>query len=212
MVLPARISGTEGYVEEVALLRNRYEEIAFTDVHESVLHLMPKAPCNVLDIGAGTGRDAAAFAELGNMVVAVEPVDELRTTARALHQSPLITWIRDSLPDLAVTSALNKQYELVMLTAVWTHLDAEQRRRAMPKVAALIREGGTMLMSLRYGPRPPNRRTFEVSAEETVELAQLQGLGCVLRRSSPSVGFLNRAAGVTWTRLAFEKTAGSASN
>lgn len=203
MLTPVR--GTEGYAEDAAILRDRYEEVAFSDVHAPVLHLIPKAPCAVLDIGAGTGRDAAALAELGNIVTAVEPVNELRAGASALHPSPRTTWVKDSLPDLAVVAAMNRQYDHVMLTAVWMHLDAEQRERAMPVIAALMHDGGTMLMSLRHGPSNPNRRRFEVSGGETVALAQRDGLDCVLCRNSASVGKLNRAAGVTWTHLAFVK-------
>ncbi len=79
----------------------------------------------------------------------------------------------------------------------------------MPKVAALLHEGGIMIMSLRHGRVPPGRRMFEVSAEETIELARVQGLDCVLCRRSASVGSINRLAGVTWTRLAFVKAAKS---
>jgi SAM-dependent methyltransferase len=161
----------------------------------------------VLDIGAGTGRDAAAFAELGNTVTAVEPVDEMRTTASALHPSPMITWVKDSLPDLAVVSIEKRQYDLVMLSGVWMHLDTEEREKAMPVVVALMRGGGTMMLSLRHGPANPSRRVFDVPADETLALAERHGLSCVLRQSAPSVGQLNRAAGVTWTHLAFVKNA-----
>lgn len=205
--MSTRISGTEGYSEEAAILRERYEEVSFAEVHAPVVHLMPEAPCSVLDIGSGTGRDAAALAALGNTVVAVEPVDEMRAAAMALHPSPLITWLKDSLPDLAITSARGERFTLIMLTAVWMHLDVAQRRAAMPKVAALLHEGGMMMMSLRHGPVPPGRRMFEVSAQETIELALLEGLDCVLRRRAESVGSINRSAGVTWTRLVFVKQA-----
>ena len=89
-----------------------------------------------------------------------------------------------------------------MLTAVWMHLDELQRRRAMPNVAALVRNGGVVMISLRHGPVPPGRRMFEVSAEETIALAQPLGLCRILRREAePSL----RQPGVTWTWLAFRK-------
>lgn len=206
--MPIGVSGTEGYAEDAAILKDRYEEVTFADVHALVLHLLPEPPWTVLDIGAGIGRDAAALAELGNSVTAVEPVDELRAAASALHPSPMITWIKDSLPDLISVSAMDRQYHLVMLTAVWMHLDAKQRQKAMPIIGGLMRAGGTMLMSLRHGPSKPSRRIFEVSGEEAIALARPHGLDCVLREISPSVGKLNRAAGVTWTRLAFIKVNG----
>jgi hypothetical protein len=119
-----------------------------------------------------------------------------------LHPSPMIEWVDDSLPDLAAVRARREEFDAVMLTAVWMHLDAPQRRQAMPNVAALVRNGGVMIMSLRHGPVPPGRRMFEISAEETIALTQPLGLRCMLRREAePSL----RQPGVSWTRLAFRK-------
>src|SRR5438876_6059232 len=175
-----RVSGTEHYAEEAPDLLKRYESISFADTHRSVMHLIPNEPCHVLDIGAGTGRDAAGFAALGHRVAAVEPTAEMRRGAMALHPSPLIEWLDDSLPDLAILLARGEQFDVVMLSAVWMHLDERQRRRAMPNVAALVRAGGVLVMTLRHGPVPPGRRMFEVSAEETLGLAQPLGLRGVL--------------------------------
>lgn len=200
-----RVSGTEGYAEAAADLLKRYESISFADVHTPILHLIPKVPCSVLDIGSGTGRDAAALAAMGHRVVAVEPTDELRVPAMALHPSIRIEWLNDSLPDLPLVLARGEKFDAVMLTAVWAHLDEQQRRHAMPNVASLLREGGVMIMSLRHGPFPHGRRIFEVSAEETVQLAQGQGLHPVLNLRTQSVQELNRLAGVSWTRVAFVK-------
>ena len=150
-----RVSGTEHYAEEAPDLLKRYETISFAETHRSVMHLIPKDPCHVLDIGSGTGRDAAGFAELGHRVVAVEPTEEMRRGAIALHPSRLIEWLDDGLPDLARVLARNEHFDVVMLTAVWMHLDERQRRRAIPNVAALLRNGGVMIMTLRHGPVPP---------------------------------------------------------
>ena len=199
---PARISGTENYAEEAPELLKRYESISFADAHARVLHLIPPTPCRVLDIGAGTGRDAAGFATLGHSVVAVEPTEELRCGAMLLHPSPMIEWLDDSLPDLAVVRARSEEFDVVMLTAVWMHLDEAQRRPAMPNIAALVRAGGIVIMSLRYGPVPPGRRMFEVSAEETIELAQRSNLRCTLHQEGESS---SRQPGVTWTHLAFQR-------
>ena len=46
--------GNEGYAEEAEALTRQYESVGFADVHRHVLHLIPKAPSDVLDIGAGT--------------------------------------------------------------------------------------------------------------------------------------------------------------
>jgi SAM-dependent methyltransferase len=201
--MSSRVSGTEGYAEEAEELFKLYESIPVADLHRAVLHLIPTAPGSILDIGSGTGRDAAWFASMGHRVVAVEPIDAMRIPAMALHPSPQIEWLDDSLPDLALLLARGEKFDVVMLTAVWMHLDAEQRRRAMPNLASLVRQGGAVIMQIRHGPVPVGRRMFEVSPEETIELAQTQDLHPVLNLRTESRQEQNRIAGITWTSLAF---------
>ena len=196
-------SGTEGYADEADALVRQYESVAFADVHRAVLPLMPPPPADVVDIGAGTGRDAAGFAALGYRVTAVEPTAALRRHAMALHESPDIAWLDDSLPELAVLFARGQTFDIVMLTAVWMHLDAQQRRQAMPRGAALVRPGGVMMLSLRHGPVPAGRRMFEVTPEETIALAGTQGLHCI--RHWRRQDSLLRRPGVTWDRLIFAR-------
>jgi 2-polyprenyl-3-methyl-5-hydroxy-6-metoxy-1,4-benzoquinol methylase len=197
------IAGTKGYAEEAEELVKRYESIPFVEKHQAVLHLLPSAPCSVLDIGAGTGADAAWLAARGHQVVAVEPTDALRLPGMALHPSARIAWVSDSLPDLVLTIQRGQQFDVVMLTAVWMHLDAPERQHAMPKVASLLRPGGLLTMSLRHGPVPPRRRMFAVSAAETIQLAQAHGLRSLLNVHTKSAQLVNRQAGVTWSHLVF---------
>jgi SAM-dependent methyltransferase len=204
-MMSVQVNGTEGYAEEAEELFKRYESIPAADAHRAVLHLIPTALGSILDIGSGTGRDAAWFAEMGHRVVAVEPTDAMRLPAMTLHPSPRIEWLDDSLPDLALLRTRGERFDLVMLSAVWMHLDAQQRRQAMPNLAALLRAGGVMIMKIRHGPVPAGRRMFEVSSEETIELAQMQGLHPVLNVRTESSQEANRLAGVTWTNLAFVK-------
>jgi len=75
----------------------------------------------------------------------------------------------------------------------------------MPNLASLVREGGTVIMKIRHGPVPPGRRMFEVTPEETIELARMQGLRLLLNTRAQSSQEANRVAGVTWTNLAFAK-------
>jgi SAM-dependent methyltransferase len=203
--MSAQVSGTEGYAEEAEALFEQYESIPAAEAHRAVLHLIPAMPVRVLDIGSGTGRDAAWFASRGHSVVAVEPTDAMRVPAMALHPSPRIDWLDDSLPVLAALRARSETFDLVMLTAVWMHLDEEQRRQAMPNLAALMRPGATVIMKIRHGPVPPGRRMFEVSAEETIALAGNEGLRPVLNVRSESSQEKNRAAGVSWINLGFVK-------
>lgn len=198
-------ASNQGYAENADALFRQYESIAFADVHRQVLHLFPAAPCRILDIGSGTGRDAAGFAALGHDVVAVEPTAEFRRRAALLHPSPQIEWVDDRLPELAVVGGRGERFAVVMLTAVWMHLDRRQRRRAMPVVAGLVASGGVLVLSLRHGPVPPGRRMFAVSADETIALAAAANLRLMVRFDGQNA--LLGSSGVSWTRLAFTKPA-----
>ncbi len=44
-------------------------------------------PAHVLDVGFGIGRDAAALADMGHTVVAVEPTHEVLAVAQNLYGS-----------------------------------------------------------------------------------------------------------------------------
>lgn len=200
-----RFSGTEGYAAEAPRMIEAYEALDVEQVHRAAIHLFPEPPCRVLDIGAGTGRDAGWFAARGCTVVAAEPTDELREPGERRHASPAITWLRDGLPDLAAVRALGQTFDLVLCTGVWMHLDAEERRAAMPNTAGLVAPGGLLAMSLRHGPVPPGRRMFEVTAAETRALAAREGLIQILEVDQDSIQPANIAAGVTWTYVVFRR-------
>ena len=195
-----RAASTAGYAEEAEALARQYESLSFEQVNRHVLPLFPAPPARVLDIGAGTGRDAAALVRLGHGVVAVEPTAELRAHGQRLHADAAIEWIDDLLPGLPKLRGL--QFDLVMMIAVWMHLDAEERAAAMATVAGLLAPSGLAVMSIRHGPVPPGRRMFEISATETRTLAARHGLECV-HESVARDAF--RRDGVTWTRLAFRR-------
>jgi SAM-dependent methyltransferase len=199
-----KASGTEGYGETADALVKRYESLSFADVHRETLHLFPMAPSRVLDVGAGTGRDAAALAALGHTVVAVEPTPELRTHGRRLHRDAAIIWIDDALPDLDKVQERGERFDLVMLTAVWMHLDLGQRERAMARIAALLRPGALVTLLLRHGPVPVGRRMFEVSAAETRALAAHHGLEIIHDSERPAL--LGDSA-VWWSVLALRAPA-----
>jgi SAM-dependent methyltransferase len=201
----AKASGTEGYAEEAEDLFKRYESISGAETHKAALHLIPTTASRILDVGAGTGRDAAWFASMGHRVTAVEPTEAMRLPAMKLHPSPAIEWLDDSLPELALVRSRGELFDLILLSAVWMHFDAAQRREAMASLAALLRRGGTLIMRVRHGPVPPGRRMFEIPDQETIELAGAHDLHTVLNQRVESALQANRDAGVSWTHLAFER-------
>lgn len=158
-----------------------YESSTFEQIHPVSLtrDLLPTSAAAILDVGAGSGRDAAWFARRGHQVVAAEPSRELRRAGRKLHDSPAITWLDDRLPDLSAVCDTGSTFDLIWLSAIWMHVPPRNRARAFQTLAALLKPGGGMMFSLRLGPLPPERPMAVVSAGEIKELAREQGLEVV---------------------------------
>ncbi|MFJ7277365.1 class I SAM-dependent methyltransferase [Kitasatospora sp. NPDC098663] len=194
------LSSTAGYGEAAEELAVQYESVTFAEVHADLLDSYPPPPAAVLDVGAGTGRDAAALAALGHPVVAVEPTAELRSFAERLHAGSGVRWVADELPELPELSAGAERFDLVLLTAVWMHLAPAERPLAMTALGRLLAPGGRLALTLRHGPVPPGRRMFDVPPEETVALAAARGLRLLHRTER---GDLHGRSGVRWTSLAF---------
>jgi SAM-dependent methyltransferase len=178
--------------------------LCFEEVHRHVLHLFPDRPSRILDVGSGPGHDAAALARRGHAVVAVEPTPELREGARDLYVDLPIEWLDDSLPRLErLLAGRTRPFDFILVEGVWAHLTEAERLEAFPTLAALLDGGGVLAISLRHGPAAPGRITFQVSAAETVGLAEAAGLSTLVNVETGSLQAWNIASGVTWTRMAF---------
>ncbi len=186
----------DAYNQGFAEFGAAFEAFGFADIHRGAMPFLPATPGLLLDVGAGSGRDSAWFAEAGWDVVAVEPATFLRQDARARHRSPRIRWVDDSLPGLGAVHRLGIVFDLVWLSGVWMHVPPDERARAMRKLATLVRPGGRMVITLRHGPSPEDRAMWPVSAHE-VERLGLE-LGLALRVATERTDDLQGRAGVTW--------------
>jgi len=193
----------EGYARDAAHLVQSFEEISPSDVYAHVAHLLPARPARFVDVGAGTGRDAAWFAAQGHSVLAVEPTDHLRATGMELHPSPRITWLSDTLPGLERTLARGEVFDRTIVCAVWHHLHPEERARAMPSLARLLAPDGLLLMVLRHEPDEPRGLGGDSQREDAEKAARVSGLSLAFACEGEPVHPANRARGVTLTWLAF---------
>jgi 2-polyprenyl-3-methyl-5-hydroxy-6-metoxy-1,4-benzoquinol methylase len=199
------VPGVSGYSEVAARFRDLSESIEFREIHRCILHWVPEAGATVLDVGAGTGRDAAALAAMGHSVVAVEPMDQFLADARAMHRSPKIRWVSGSLPGLQELPPEPDQFDFVLCHAVWQHLRNAERAEAIARVAALLKPKGVFALGLRHGPPGAGTHYFPASAPETVSLAARVNLAVELRLENQPSALPNKTC-VNWTRLAFRKT------
>lgn len=186
------------YEQHAARLVEQYESLSFEAVHASLLELLPPAGAAVLDVGAGSGRDAAWLAAHGYDVVAVEPSAAMLAHARALHPASQIAWVEDSLPDLAKVRRLGLSFDLILLSAVWMHIAPAARQRALRKLATLLAPKGRIAISLRLGAADTERAMYTVSLAELAGMAQQFGLRIV--HSHTSEDRLGRSE-LAWTSV-----------
>jgi len=193
----------EDYAREAPDLVESFERISSADVYKNVAHLLPTQPSRMVDVGAGTGRDAAWFAEQGHSVLAVEPTDALRAAGMELHPSPRITWLSDTLPNLKNTLARDEAFDRVIVCAVWQHLSRDERAVAMPNLARLLAPDSCLIMILRHEPPDAGRKANDSQREDAETMADKSGLGLVFACQGEPVHPASRASGVTLTWLVF---------
>jgi len=170
----------DSYNREAGKLFKQYESITFEELNQQTISLLPSSPCQVLDVGAGSGRDAAWFADQGYQVTAIEPAVELLKRAKMLHPSLKISWFEDSLPQLLLVKSLSNSFDLIWLSAVWMHLPQSDRPAAFANLDALLNHAGRMMFTLRHGPAPQGREFHPVSVEEILSLAANHNMKSVL--------------------------------
>lgn len=180
-------------------LADRYEAVSAAELHDPVADLLPAAPARVLDVGAGSGRDASWLAEIGHSVLAVEPSATFRAEGARRHPDPAISWIDDQLPDLGRVSG---PFDVVLLSAVWQHVLPEVRAAAFARLTGLLAPGGLLLISLRLGPPDLARDMHPVSVEEIRGLATETGL--IRLREAPLPDRMGRSA-ISWVTTALRR-------
>jgi SAM-dependent methyltransferase len=187
------------YDSQASALATRYESVSAEAVHAALLEFIPRGDDLIaLDVGAGSGRDAAWLASLGYEVVAAEPAAGMRLEAQKRHSDPRIRWLDDRLPDLANVHQLGLAFDLILLSAVWMHIPPPARMRAFRKLATLLKPGGIILMSLREGAPEPDRPMWPAPSGEVEAFARTHGLAVL--RSVTTEDQLGRTD-VRWTGM-----------
>ena len=188
------------YDEHAKKLSAIYEEIPFEKIFGDVIPILPK-PCTTLDIGSGSGRDAAWLSRKGYKVTAIEPSTEMYSLAKETHPED-ITWINDSLPKLETQRNKKSFYGLILISAVWMHIKPSDREESFQRVDQLIKPGGVLIITLRHGTPSQNRIMFDASSSEIENYKKKYGYD--LKFTSTSKDQLNRAD-VHWETIALVK-------
>jgi len=97
----------------------------------------------------GSGRDAKALAKRGWQVIDVEPADRLRALGQAHTIGNDISWLNDTLPSLNLVLHLSQRFQLILVSAVWMHLDHDEQQRALRVLSSLLAPGVILVITCR---------------------------------------------------------------
>lgn len=176
----------------------RYEAVEAQRVNGWLLDLLPNGKACILDVGSGSGRDAAWLATLGHDVVAIEPDAALRQENERRHPDGTYRLLADSLPTLAATCRTGLSFDFILLNAVWMFVAPGQRERAFRKMVTLLKPGGAIALTLRQGPVDVDRGMHAVSLDEIEHLARRHG--AYVDRSANAPDFLGRRQ-IRWVQV-----------
>ena len=165
----------EYYNSHAEALADGYEGVAFESAYPFLVAELTQQPLLIVDIGAGTGRDAAWMAEQGHDVLAVEPSVAMRKLAEQLHTAQNIQWLDGQLPELVNPQIVGVQADLVLVSAVWMHLSHEERLPALRRILQILKPGRSAVVTLRLGPQDSSRGMYPVSPSEFVASAEEAG-------------------------------------
>lgn len=193
--------GTDYYDAHAPQLAATYESIEAARLNAWLRDSLPTAPACVLDVGAGSGRDAVWFASLGFDVVAVEPSAKMVKEAQHFHPESPVHWIEgDSLPGLERTLRRGQAFDFILLSAVWMHVPRTDRPRAFRKLVSLMKPGARMAITLRHGPGAPGQGVYDdVSAAEIEALCRAHG--AYVEKRHDAVPDLGGRSEVSWTQI-----------
>ncbi|WP_246480821.1 class I SAM-dependent methyltransferase [Motiliproteus sediminis] len=175
------------YEVQARELLAQYDSLSFESIHGEWMPFLPNRVEKVLDIGAGSGRDARWFADRSARVVAVEPCAEFRKLAQGKSTSAPIEWSSSSLPSLVNISG---RFDMILVSAVLMHIPASSLREVFHRLNELLGVNGLLVVTLRHGPSPRGRTMVEHDDQSIITAAIKEGIGLVAVRKSED--FLSR--------------------
>ncbi len=199
-----KVPGTQGYETGVERFIEVSRALRFENTYPEFVRFLPKRSAKILDVGCGIGQNAAALAKLGHTVTALDPLERFVSAAQNIYRDSSVRWMQDSLPAMKLLGS-SGPFDFILMAAVWQHLDEQERRDAMDRVASLAAPGCHVAMSLRNGPAGLGSRVFPIDVDRTIGDATARGFSRVyLERDRPSI--LPNKVDVRWAYLVLRRS------
>lgn len=198
------VAGTEGYRDHAQRFIEACQHLNFSEVCKDYLPFLPERTARILDVGSGAGQNAAALAEMGFSVTAVEPIGAFRRAAQRTYEGYAVQWLDGDLPELACLNESAEEFDFVLAEGVWHHLNDAERVDTAARISDILKPDGKCAMSLRNGPPGVGSCVYPVDPVSTIDLFEGCGFQCVFNRENINSALPGKE-NVTWSRVVFKK-------
>jgi SAM-dependent methyltransferase len=133
-------------------LIKRYESVDMSALHQLFAKHIP-LKSKVIDIGFGSGRDLAFLESSGHNIYGVDPVESF--VVQVQHRFPDIRehFRVGSFLSSDIPSEWLHSFDAVISIAVWMHLKAVERPKAIELIKSLLKPNGMIILSFSLGGR-----------------------------------------------------------
>ena len=158
------------YTTNAQRLSQQYDSLSPEQVHAGWLpHLPAVQPSSnqALELGAGSGRDAAWLASMGWDVLAVEPSSGLRDIGQKTTAKQSVRWLDDTLPQLiSISESYDSSFRLILASAMWMHLTPQEQVLACERLQQLATNDAVIVITWRNQANERERVFHTVDTEQ----------------------------------------------
>lgn len=169
------------YSDNAEEFANRYESVSVSQQLKLFLKYLP-AGGRILEIGCGSGRDAAFLLDQGFDVTAVDASNKLLSLAAKYHPQLQGKLYKASAPFSESYPFMNKKFDGAVSMAMIMHLSDASFSRFLSQLANLVKPNGILFLSSSAGrtglnnKRDPKQRLYiERSLDSIAKFASREG-------------------------------------
>jgi len=195
------------YHQNALDLTERYETADVAAMHAHLLEAFTRSS-KLLEIGCGSGRDAAFMVSNGYDVTAVDGSQAMIDAAQELHPE-----LSDSLHVVLLPDGLEEfteTYDGIYSVATLMHLDNEQIESSIQHISNLLKTGGTLFFSVSIARDDVDEKGYDakgryfnsMSKDAWMAICESHGFKCITtKQSGDGLG----RDGITWLTVVAEK-------
>lgn len=146
----------------------------FLEIHSWWYKALIKDHINILDIGSGAGRDAEFLASEKHQVTCIEPSQGMRRILTDRLPEFKNKTLDDTLPELRKYDY--GKYDLIICSSVFHLIPPESQFKSLLRMAELLKEDGTVVISLKHMPKEQNKNNYPTEYNFFMDCAQAAGL------------------------------------